>query len=124
MKKLLILTALCAITFNGTAQAYLRENSTASTETLERQGYSRATLELTDMHVSKTAGEAGKQRRFVNKKSGNIFGRAYERIKLYTDPGQDDGLFGEHEINFTNNWTGQTNTYTTRKKTQRRVDNL
>ena len=39
----------------------------------------------------------------------------YYRIKTYIDPIQDDNLFGEHQINYTNSWNGDETRYTSKK---------
>ena len=66
---------------------------------------------------SKNQGPTGRYKKhFYTKKNS-----PYTSLKLYVDPIQDDGNFGQHQVNFTNTWTGDETHYSTRAK---EVENL
>ena len=84
---------------------------TSDIDILRSQGYSESALRTVDAIKANNQGPTGKyQTHFVQKKS-NIFGRAYTTIKNYFDTTQDDGQFGNHQINFTNTFMNETAEY-------------
>ena len=51
-------------------------------------------------------------------------GNFYHNLKVYFDPSQDDGKFGEHEIDFTNSWQGDHTKYSSPLVEKGGVENL
>ena len=124
MKKLLLATFF-AFALSNVSFAYIGDETTADLDVLERQGYSQSTLELVDLTNSLHADE-GKhyQRQFVKKTPSTALGRGYQRVKVYFDPMQDDGVFGEHKIEYANTWNSDEVPYASAKKRVRRAENL
>jgi len=109
MKKVLslfgfmIMLPLCA-----NAEVY----ETTTVDDIGKQGYSQSMLRTVDTTLKNHQSHQGNYKKVYNKKSGiNFIGKAYTRIKIYFDPAQDDGNFGEREVNFTNNWMGDSVRY-------------
>lgn len=114
MKKVLVLFGILSIAPMA-AFAYVNESKTSSVEVLRAQGYSESTLRVMDTVNDLNKGEDVNKkyvRRFQPKKS-NAFGRGYTSLKHYWDPAQEDDSFGEHQIEFTNTWQGDSPHYAT-----------
>lgn len=125
MKKLFVLFGI--FTFLGSASfAYYYENETLNPETLRAQGFSDSAIKITDkVHSFNEGVHSDYQRRYKREDSKNKIGKGYLYLKNYVDPAQDDGLFAEHEINFSNTWAdGLTNYTTPEKPTNGVVENL
>ncbi len=104
--------------------AYIDENVTSEVDTLRAQGYSDSMLHIADFVNEKNKGINGNyERRF---KPADYKGKLgiYQKIKIYFDPIQDDGKFGEHQINFTNTWMGDSNWYSSPLKESEVIENL
>jgi len=115
MKKILALFGV-TILLGSASFAAIEENSTANIEILRSQGFSESALQVIDT-VKFHNQEPGKYKKhFARKKEG-----PYSTLKLYVDPIQDDGEFGEHQVNFTNTWKGNETNYSTSKES---VENL
>ncbi len=123
MKKILILSSLFLIT-SAACFAYMDENQTSEIDTLRAQGFSESMLRVVDVANEHNKGVNGNYvRRFQPKKqSGKM--SAYQKVKVYFDPTQDDGLFGEHQINFSNNWLGDENSYSSPLQEKEVIENL
>jgi len=116
MKKILGLFGVLALA-SSISFAAIYENDTALPELLKTQGYSQATLEMVDTTAAMHRGPEGNyERRFQSKVDTDNKLRVYKHIKRYIDPVQDDGLFGEHAINFSNSWQGDDTHYTHMKE--------
>ena len=123
MKKILILSGLFLISTLG-CFAYYDENQSSKVDTLRAQGYSENMLRVMDLVNAKNQGiNSSYVRRFQPKtQSGKM--SAYQKVKVYFDPIQDDGLFGEHQINFSNSWMGDDNSYSSPLQEREVVENL
>ena len=125
MKKLLVLLGIIILPCTS-ALASIGEYQTSDIDTLRYEGYSESMLQAVD--TSKYHQTRGKSKRYFQStsqtKSGKKLGRAYSYIKTYVDPAQDDGLFGEHQINFSNSWDWGKNNYSSRYKKVEQIDNL
>ena len=123
MKKILILSGLFLISAAG-CFAYIDENATSEIDTLRAQGFSESMLRVVDFTNEKNQGINGNYvRRFQPKKQSGKMG-AYQKVKVYFDPTQDDGLFGEHQINFSNSWLGDENSYSSPLQEKEVIENL
>lgn len=124
MKKLFVLFGIFA--FLGSASfAYYYENETLNPEILKAQGFSDSAIRITDKVHSFNEGIHGDYQRRFKRQDKNKLGKGYTYIKNYIDPYQDDGWFGEHQINFTNTWAGDSTHYSTPEKpTSGVVENL
>lgn len=112
MKKLFVLFGI--MTFISSASfAYYFENETLNPEVLDAQGYSDSTIVIADKVHALNAGLNGNYQRRYKLQHKNKLGKAYYYLKNYIDPLQDDGLFCEHQINFSNTWADGTTFYTT-----------
>ena len=120
MKRLMTLL-VSGLLLTNISIAAIDEVKTSDVDTLRAQGYSESALRILDTVKYYNQGTSGKyQRRFtVPKEPG-----AYHRLKVYVDPVQEDDLFGEHQINFTNNWNGDENSYSTQKVENGPIENL
>ena len=120
MKKSVVLFAL-SILITNISFAAIDEAKTSDIDTLRAQGYSESALRVIDTVKYHNQGVNGKyQKRFnVAKKPS-----PYHRLKLYVDPTQEDDLFGEHQVNFTNTWDGEETSYTTQKVENAPIENL
>lgn len=125
MKKIFILSSILLFSA-GMNFAWIAENDTNSIDTLERQGYSESTLKIIDLVNYTNQGKNGDYVKVYNKKTSNTkLGRGYEKLKYYFDPQQDDQEFGQHEINFTNNWMGDKNIYASKNTIEEgRIEDL
>ncbi len=124
MKKLLILLGI--LTFVGASSyAYYYEDETLDIKALEAQGYSDSLIKVTDKIHDFNTGINGKYKRVYKKHPKNFLGKSYTYLKDYVDPAQDDGMFGEHQINFSNSWNPERIRYATPEKQPKgEVENL
>ncbi len=121
MKKLFVLFGIFAF-LGGASFAYYYENETLYPETMKAQGYSNTMILVTDKtHAFNEGIHSNYQRKFQRPKRQNFLGRSYYYLKNYVDPLQDDGLFGEHQINFSNTWTDETTKYATPEKSTTKI---
>lgn len=124
MKKLLISLGLMMLTASCSFAYYYAESS-SSVDVLKAQGYSESTLIIADKMNKYNSGLYGKYKPVYYKKSAdNKYMNAYEKLKNYVDPIQDDGNFFEHQINFTNSWMGDNAPYVHKAKRTNTVENL
>lgn len=106
MKKILTLLGIMVLSA-GISMAAMEEDETSNIEVLRAQGYSESALRIMDNVKANNQGLNGNYKRhFTDKKKG-----AYTTLKLYVDPIQDDGDFGNHQVNFTNTWQGDETKY-------------
>ena len=104
--------------------AFLYENETTDVEVLRAQGYSEATLQAADWANYRNGGVNTKYVRHYQPKKSNFLGRAYQKVKVYFDPIQDDGLYGDRSIEFSNTWRGLDNKYSSDMQKTNTVENL
>ena len=123
MKKILVLLGIVTLA-QASTMAYIYENETSSMKTLRSQGYSESTLEAVDYANYVSRNHNGKYIRHFQKKEGNILGRAYQKLKVYVDPSQDDGNFGSHHIEFSNTWSGDRTHYSSDMARNEQVEDL
>ena len=124
MKKLLVLFGVMAL-LPMASFAYYYENETADIDVLKAQGYSDSALMIVDLTNDINKGQNGTYtRRYQQKSPKGKLGNAYTYLKRYVDPFQDDGKFGEHQINFTNTWTGENAHYSSALEEKSTVENL
>ena len=123
MKKILVLFGIIAFAQAG-VMAYMYENETASVPTLQAQGFSQSTAEVADWAKYRNGGIHTKYVRYYQPKSGNILGRSYQKLKEYFDPVQDNGTFGDSQIEFSNTWSGDNTFYSSDRETNRQVERL
>ena len=123
MKKISILFGVLFIS-SLSCFAYLDESTTSEIDTLRAQGYSESMLQIADFVNEKNKGINGNyERRYVPVRRDGKVG-AYSKLKIYFDPVQDDGKFGEHQINFTNTWLGDTAPYSSQLREKEVIENL
>jgi len=120
MKKLLLTGILMSMPFY--AMAYIDEGKTADIDYMRAQGYSESTLQIVDMQNERHLGQNNHYVRHFQPKKHRGLGKAYEELKTYWDPSQDDGRFGRHEIEYSNTWQGDKTFYSSEIKEN--VDNL
>lgn len=123
MKKIMALFGIMLLSA-GISFAAIEENDTADIDIMRSQGYSENALRVVDAIKANNQGPTGRYKRHFYDKKSNFLGRAYTRLKNYVDPAQDDHLFGEHEINFTNTFFGDEPPYSIRKTDEIDVENL
>ncbi len=124
MKKLLVLLGVMAF-LPAASFAYYNENETSDVDVLRAQGYSDSALMMVDLANDINKGQNSTYtRRFQPKTPKNKWGNAYTYLKRYVDPFQDDGKFGEHQINFTNTWMDDTTHYSSGLEEKSVVENL
>ena len=112
MKKIMVLFGAIAL-LQGVSPAYILESDSSNVELMKAQGFSRSTLQAVDwVNARNQAGSGGTKyvRRFTPKEH-NVFGKAYFTAKEYIDPIQDDGIFGDRQIEFSNTWLGDETRY-------------
>ncbi len=103
MKK--VLTALVILLTASSCFAYIKEGTTSDIETLKETTYSEATLKAIDtIKANNTYGSNGYESYYDNqeKTKKQYVSNWYSKIKAWFDPAQDDGYFGNHEINYDN----------------------
>ena len=120
MKKVLVLFGAIILS-TGISFGEIQEGTTSDIDNLRRQGFSESMLEVVD--TARYHDSNGKTSRYFDR-SRNKLGRGYSSIKNYIDPGQDDGLFGDHQIQFSNSWDWGKNRYAVRKKKVQKTENL
>ncbi len=120
MNKLFALLG-AGILLSGISFAYINESATSDLNILKGQGYSDSMLRVVD--TARYHDTNGTYQRHYGK-SRKKLGRSYSVIKTYVDPVQDDGLFGEHQINFSNSWDWGQNKYSGRYKKVESIENL
>ena len=123
MKKIMTLLGV-ALFSTSISFGAIEENSTANIEILRSQGYSETALRTVDTVKAHNQGPTGKYKRHFHDKHSNFIGKSYTRLKRYVDPAQDDNLFGEHQINFTNTFYGTEPPYATRKTDEIQIEDL
>ena len=121
MKKLSVLLGVIILS-SGISFASIDDNATSDIDLLRNQGFSESMLEVVD--VAKSHDSNNTSKRYYTSRSKRKMGRAYSTIKTYIDPVQDDGLFGEHQINFSNSWDYNKNKYSSRYKKVKTTENL
>lgn len=123
MRKILVLFG--ALTFVSlSAGAFLDEDKTANIDTLKIQGFSNSTLQIVDWARYRNQDANLKYVKYYKEKNNGKLGRIYQAIKIYTDPIQDDGKFGDHHIEFSNTWRGDEPSYASELVPSYQVDNL
>lgn len=123
MRKILVLFGIIAF-LEMNAMAYLNEGETSDMSVLEKQGFSRSTMEIVDWAKYRNSGTGGKYVRYYQPKKGRFLGRPYQQIKEYVDPFQDHGRFGDGQIEFSNTWTGDKTFYSSDRKATKKVEQL
>ena len=124
MKKFAI-TLCLALCLTGTSFAYYEEGTMQKIDVLRAQGFSESTIQSVDTATRMNRGKNGKTTAAFTKKTGkNALGRSYTAIKNYFDPLQDDGNFGEHQIQFTNTWNDDVPEYANKFNDSYSVENL
>lgn len=123
MKKILIMSGLFLIS-TASCFAYLNESTSSDVETLRAQGFSENMLRVIDLANEKNKGINGNYVRHFQPKNQSKKLGAYSKVKIYFDPTQDDGLFGEHQINFSNSWMGDENSYSSPLQEKQVVEDL
>ena len=123
MKKLLVLLGVMVFA-SCSSYAHIDESETSDIDTLRTQGYSESMLEVIDTVKSHNKGKNSKTQRYFRRKDHRSLGKGYDYLKLYIDPIQDDGFFGEHQINFSNNWNGDNTKYSSQYVRNNQADNL
>ena len=124
MKKTLVICSLLSACTLA-SYAFLDENKTSDINGLREQGFSESMLKTVDMVNDNNKGINGNYVRYFTKKTpASTVSNAYNRLKLYVDPIQDDGKFGEHQINFSNTWTGDETSYSSQLEEGGTVENL
>lgn len=103
MKKLIALMGILSLT-TGLSFAYINESKTSDVEVLKSQGFSDSALKIVDLVNTQQAGLDGKYVKYYQPKKHKGLGKPYTRLKNYIDPVQDDGMFGEHQIHYSNSW--------------------
>jgi hypothetical protein len=123
MKKITMLFA-ATVLVSASAMAYLYENETTDPSTLKMQGYSDSVIQIADWVNYRNRGKHGNYTRYYTPKTGNKLGRAYQKAKLYVDPIQDDGKFGDRHVEFSNTWLGDDTHYSSDLEINRQIENL
>lgn len=99
MKKTVAILSILAL--SQCAFAYIKEGTTSDVDKLQNKGFSQTTLKIIDGERARQARDGEHYVRYYEhdyyKKSS-----LYQKIKVYLDPIQDDGLFGERENSFSN----------------------
>ena len=123
MKKLSVLLGAIILS-TGVSFAYMDDGQTSNIDVLRSQGYSEAILHVVD--TARNHDSNGITPRYYKRSmnNGKRLGKGYSVLKTYVDPAQDDGLFGEHQINFSNSWDWGRNKYSARYKKINEVESL
>lgn len=123
MKKISILFGVLFIS-SLSCFAYLDESMTSDIDALRAQGYSESMLQVIDLVNDINKGiNSNYERRFKPVRCSGKMG-AYSKMKIYFDPTQDDGRFGEHQVIFSNTWMGEPTWYSSQLKEHEVVENL
>lgn len=124
MKKSLMLLIAMTIIPNASF-AFVEPQEVADLDSLRIQGYSESALRVVDRaRYAQESYEGGYVRYFAPKKPKNNLGKAYTALKLYVDPIQDDNLFAEHQINYTNTWTGENQGFSVTTERRKQISDL
>jgi hypothetical protein len=123
MKKITALFAVALLSIS-VSNAAMTDTQTTDIDILRSQGYSETALRAIDTVKANNQGPTGKYQRYFVPKKFNIFGRAYTNIKTYVDTAQDDGRFGQHQINFTNTFMDETAEYSYPSVESDNIENL
>ena len=124
MKKFAI-TLCLVLCATGATFAYYEEDTMQKIDVLRAQGFSESTIQTVDVATKLNRGRNGKTTStFAKKRGKNALGRSYTAIKNYFDPLQDDGNFGEHQIQFTNTWNSDVPEYANKFNNSYSVENL
>lgn len=124
MKKIALMLSLFVIS-TGISSAYLYSGELSNVDTLREQGFSESTLQVVNTVSFHNKGKhRDEQRMILPMRSRNPFGRAYTAVKNYIDPAQDDGLFGEHQIEYTNTWNSDLPGYARKYTENKMFENL
>lgn len=107
MKKFAItLCILGSLGLTSGAFAYIQAEDSATVQSIKAQGFSTGMTHVTDtVRYNHSNGSVDPYydldplSNATDEKS-----KWYTVVKRWLDPAQDDGLFGRHEITFTNNW--------------------
>ena len=121
MKNLSVLLGVIILS-SGMSFGAINDNATSDIDLLRNQGYSESILEVVD--TAKSHDSNGLTPRYYTSRGKNKLGRGYTSLKTYIDPVQDDGLFGDHQINFSNSWTWGRNKYSSKYRKVNTVENL
>ena len=121
MRKVFVLLSIAALSM-GASFASINDNATSDIDLLRNQGFSESILEVID--TARNHDSNGVTPRYYTSRSKNKLGRGYTSFKTYIDPVQDDGLFGDHQINFSNSWTWGRNRYSSKYRKVNTVENL
>ncbi len=107
MKKIAItLCILGGLGLTSGAFAYIQAEDTATVQAIKAQGFSSGMTHVTDTvrynHSNGTIEPYYNMDPLSN--ATDEKSKWYTVVKRWLDPAQDDGLFGRHEITFTNDW--------------------
>jgi len=111
MKKFAITFCILGV-LGVTASAFadIQEENMASVPFLRADGHTEQMSRIADYvrykHSNETAVPYYSQDSYADADTHAL--KWYTAIKRWFDPAQDDGLFGRHEINFTNAWSENT----------------
>lgn len=99
MKKTVAILSILAL--SQCAFAYIKEGTTSDIDKLQNRGFSQTTLKIMDAERARQARDG---EHYVKYYESDYYKKSslYQKIKVYLDPAQDDGLFGEHENSFSN----------------------
>lgn len=123
MKKIAALFAVTLLSI-GVSNAVMTDTQTTEIDTLRSQGYSESALRAIDTIKANNQGPTGRYQRYFTPKKSNIFGRAYTNVKNYIDTAQDDGNFGQRQINFTNTFLDEDAEYAQPTVESNNIENL
>ena len=123
MKKIAALFAVTLLSI-GVSNAVMTDTQTTEIDTLRSQGYSESALRAIDTIKANNQGPTGRYQRYFTPKKSNIFGRAYTNVKNYIDTAQDDGNFGQRQINFTNTFLDEGAEYAQPTVESNNIENL
>lgn len=99
MKKFLSL--ICVLLIFNPSFAYLSVNETSSQKYIHRHGYSSEMSKLVDLQKSQINGVEPEYKSPEPEIYLTPVSRALRKIFIYLDCGLDDGLFMQHNIDFT-----------------------
>ena len=123
MKKLLLVLGVVTLA-TGCSFAEIEVTETTATKNLKQQGYSESMARIVDTVKSKNQSKGETYVRDFAQPQRTRMGNIYHNIKIYFDPSQDDGKFGEHEIDFSNSWQGDDVEYSSPLIRKNKVENL
>ncbi len=108
MKKLAItLCILGGLGFTSGAFAYIQAEDMSSVPSIKSEGFSTEMTKVTDIvkynHSKGTVDTYYNHDPYADCEGNNKL-KWYTFAKRWFDPNQDDGVFGRHDINFSNQW--------------------